>query len=256
MALADDVRALRDRALGELKAAHDYFSDTNIAWAIVRESVRAGNKFTIKTTPDVAIALEPPEDSVNSMVLHSNETGTVTTEAELVGRARKYTKRQLPEATFQQFISIFEAFLVDFMRSWLFAYPGSLGNKQVDFAKVLKLPDKDAIIRLVVDKELNEVAYSAPADWFKYMNKRTGLGVPTEDEIKKLAEAKASRDVLVHNRGVANKSYELKAGSFARYRSGQRIDIPSDYHGAIWNLVRKMVVDISSAAIAKLPPPS
>jgi hypothetical protein len=238
MALADDVQALRDRTLGELKAAHDFFSDTKVAWAIVRESVRAGNKFTIKTTPEVAIALEPPEDSANSMVLHSNETGTVTTEAQLVGRAREYTKRQLPEATFQQFISTGEAFLVDFMRSWLLAYPGNLGKKQVDFAKVLELPDKGAIIRLVVDNELNEVAYRSPADWFKYMNDKTGVGVPTEDEINRFAEAKASRDILVHNRGVANKI-------------GERIDIPGDYHREIWELICKMVVDISDAAIAK-----
>ncbi len=251
MTLADEIRALRDRALAELKGAHDYYSDTKIAWGIVRESVRAGNRFTIRTFPDVAIALEPPMGEGSSSVLRSNQTGTVTTETELVGRARDYIKRQLPEATFQQFISIFEAFVVDLMRLWLFSYPGSLSKKQVDFGTVLELPDRDAITWFVVDKELNEITYKLPAEWFEYMDEKMTLGLPTKEEIAKFTEAKASRDVLVHNRGIANKIYESKAGKLARYRADERIEIPGDYHRDTWELIRKLVTDISDAAIAK-----
>jgi hypothetical protein len=251
MALADDIRALRDRALAELKAAHDYYSDTKIAWGIIRESVRAGNRFAIKTTPRAAIALEPPLGEGNSTVLQSKQTGTATTEAELAGRAREYIKQQLPEATFQQFISIFEAFLVDFMRLWLLSHAESLSKKQVDFKTVLELPDKAAITRFVVDNELNQIAFESPAKWFKYMEARAKLGLPARDEIEKFAEAKASRDVLVHNRGIANKIYESKAGALARYKAEERIDIPGDYHKDTWQLMLKMVADISDAAIAK-----
>jgi hypothetical protein len=56
---------------------------------------------------------------------------------------------------------------------------------------------------------------------------------------------------LVHNRGVANKTYEFKAGNLARYQDGQRIDIPEQYHREAWELLRKVVTDISNAAIAK-----
>ena len=251
MALTDDIRALRDRALAELKAAHDYYSDTTIAWGIIRESVRAGNRFTIRTTPGKAITLEPPLGEGNSPVLQSEQTGTVTTEAELAGRAREYIKQQLPEATFQQFISIFEAFFVDFMRCWLLAHPESLSKKQVDFKTVLELPDKDAITGFVVDKELNEIAYKSPASWFEYMEEKLKLGLPTRDEIGRFSETKASRDVLVHNRGIANKIYESKAGALARYKAEERIEISGDYHGNTWQLIRKMVTDISDAAIAK-----
>jgi hypothetical protein len=253
MALADDIRALRDRALAELKAAHDYYSDTKIAWAIVRESVRAGNRFTIKTIPDVAIGLEPPTRVGNSPVLHSNETGTVTTETELVGRARDYIKQQLPEATFQQFISIFEAFWFDFMRCWLLCHPESLTEKKLNSKTVLELPDKDAITRFMVEQELNDVTYKSPASWFGYMDRIMSLGLPAKDEIERFAEAKASRDVLVHNRSIVNKIYGSKAGKLARYKADERIDIPGDYHKDTWELIRKIVTDISDAAIAKAP---
>jgi hypothetical protein len=83
------------------------------------------------------------------------------------------------------------------------------------------------------------------------MEEKLKLGLPTEEEIEKFAEAKASRDVLVHNRGVANRIYESKAGALARYKAGERIEIPGDYHKERWQLIRKMVADISNAAIAK-----
>jgi len=58
--------------------------------------------------------------------------------------------------------------------------------------------------------------------------------------------------VFVHNRGIASKTYEAKAGKIARYKDGQRIDIPEHYHRETWELIRKVITDISNAAIAKV----
>lgn len=231
MALADDIRALRDRVLADLNAAHDYYADTKIAWDTVRQVIAAGHTFSIRNMT----------------------TGTVTTQADLAGKARGYVAEQLAEATFQQFISIFENYFFDLLRLWLIAYPRNLIGKQVDFKAVLEAPDKDAITLLVVNKELNEILYDRPAGWFDYLEKKANLGCPTPNEIDRIAEAKASRDVLVHNRGVASKTYESKAGKLARYKDGQRIDIPEHYHRETWELIRKVITDISNAAIAKVP---
>ena len=231
MALADDIRALRDRVLADLVAAHDYYADTKIAWQVVQRVVRAGDAFSIRNTA----------------------TGTVTTQADLVGKAGGYVAEQLAEATFQQFISIFENYFFDLLRFWLMAYPQNLIGKKVDFKAVLDAPDKDAITLLVVNKELNEILYDRPAGWFAYLEDKAKLGCPTPDEIERIAEAKASRDVLVHNRGVAGKTYESKAGRLARFKDGQRIGIPEHYHRETWDLIRKVITDISNAAIAKVP---
>lgn len=230
MALADAIRALRDRVLADLSAAHDYYTDTKIAWDIVSRAIAAGQTLSIRNMT----------------------TGTVTTHADLAGKARGYVAEQLAEATFQQFISIFEDFFLDLLRLWLLAYPQSLGGKKVDFQAVLDAPDKDAIALLVINKELNEILYDRPAGWFKYLEDKAKLGCPTADEIDRIAEAKASRDVLVHNRGVTSKIYESKAGRFARHKDGQRMDIPEHYHRETWELIRKVISDISNAGIAKV----
>jgi hypothetical protein len=229
MALAGDIQTLLDRVLAELNTAHDYYSATKIAWDIVRRSIAAGRKFSIR----------------------NQTTGTVTTQDDLAAKARGYVAEQLTEATFAQFISIFENFLFDFLRLWLMGHPQSLGGKQITFKEILDAPDKDAVALLVVNKEVLGLSYERPADWFKYLNEKAKLDCPTPEEIDRLAEAKASRDVLVHNRGVANKTYESKSGKLARYKDRQRIDIPEHYHRETWELLRKVITDISSAAIAK-----
>jgi hypothetical protein len=231
MALPDEIRALRDRVLADLNAAHDYYTDTKIAWRIVHKVVAAGHTFTIRNMT----------------------TGTVTTQADLAAKARGYVAEQVTEATFQQFISIFENFFFDLLRLWLMAYPQNLIGKKVDFKAVLDAPDKEAITLLVVNKELNELLYERPAGWFAYLEDRAKLGCPSRDESDPIAEAKASRDVLLHNRGVASKTYESKAGRLGRYKDGQTIDIPEHYHRETWELIRKVITEIANAAIAKAP---
>jgi hypothetical protein len=183
MSLADDIRALRDRVLSDLNAAHDYYTDTTVAWDIVRGAIAAGHTFSIRNLT----------------------TGTVTTQIDLAGRSRGYVAEQLAEATFQQFIAIFENYFFNLLRLWLTAFPQNLAGRKVDFRAVLDAPDKDSITAVVVGKELNELLYERPGEWFGYLNERAKLGCPTPDEIERLAEAKASRDILAHSRGVANK---------------------------------------------------
>ena len=73
-------------------------------------------------------------------------TGTLRTQAELATKARGYMTDQIAEATFQQFLSIFEGFFFDLLRLWLVAYPRSLSARKVDFKDVLDRPDKDSIV--------------------------------------------------------------------------------------------------------------
>jgi acetylglutamate kinase len=79
------------------------------------------------------------------------------------------------------------------------------------------------------------------------------LGCPVAAEVEQLAEAKAARDILVHGRGVVSETYVEKAGTRARFKAGDRIDIPENYHRETWELLRKIVNDLSAAIISKFP---
>lgn len=233
MPLADEIRAVRDRALAELAAAHDYHADSEQVWSLIdREIVTAGRK-----------------------IGYSNPvTGTVTTEVELSARIAGHVKDRLRESTFQTFLAVFEVFFSDLVRIWLRAYPHALaGKSDVAVDVILDAPDKPAIVDFLIDRAVGGLFYKKPADWFAYLEKRLKLGCPSTDEVAQLAEAKATRDVLTHNSGVANDRYVQKAGDRARHAAGERVDIPDAYHRETWDLLRKVVTDLSTAMLAKFP---
>lgn len=232
MALADEICRVRDHAISELVAAHDYFTDTQRAWAFLADNITRGHTF-----------------SYSSAV-----TGTVTTQVELAGRITGYLNREVAEATFHNFLAIFEAFFTDFVRAWLRAYPQNLlSTEPVPVDVILESPDKAAIIDFLIDRAIVGLLYKKPADWFAFLEKKLKLGCPSAEEIARLAEAKATRDLIMHNRGVVNEVYVAKAGQLARYPVGAFVELPPAYHREIWNLLQKVVADLADTMLAKFP---
>jgi hypothetical protein len=229
MALSDDVRSLADRSLVGLSSGHDFYVHTKLAWRVAGSVFAAGPRFTIR----------------------NKITGSLVDQDDLIRRGQDHATVYLRSFTFQYFVSQFEDFLFDLIGIWLTAHPQSLAGKSVPFGTVMEAPDKAAITRAVVDEELNGLKYKRVADWFRYLDKLVRLDHPSSDEIESLAEIKASRDILVHNRGIVNAIYVSKAGGQARYAIGEVLELPEDYHRASWELILKVVRDVSSAAVAK-----
>lgn len=229
MALKEDIRDLAARTLGALNQSHDYFTYSKRVWTFPRKVVKQGGNFTFRNLA----------------------TGSRVNEQTLLELEPLYLTGYLLPASFQQFVSLFEDFFFDLLRLWLTAHPSSLARKQLELGTVLKAPDKDAIVLTVVDKELNELKYDRLAEWFVSLDKLVKLGCPTPDEIEQLAEIKASRDILVHGKGIANSTYLAKAANRARYNDGEQLEIPEPYHRETWEMIRKVVGDVSEAAVKK-----
>lgn len=229
MKLADEIRSLGQRTLADLTLVYDYQQDTVAAWLVVNQVFRT------------------EADTIE--VSRSNQNRLAVTN--LAEKTKRYVNEYLIEATFQQLLAVFENFLFDLFRLWLTAYPQSMGRRTIDFASVLSLPDKAAITDLVISQELNQITYKRVADWFAALDDRVKLGCPAPDEIERIAEAKASRDLLAHNRGIVNTTYLTKAGRLARYREGERIEVIDPYHREVWELLRKVVGDMTHAAETK-----
>lgn len=246
MPLADDIQALRHRTLRDLVAAHAYSFEVEYYLGYLAGH-SAGRLEGMASALGFDVTPPAPSPVVNLV------TGTVTTVEEFFARAPGYTSGYLAEATFQQFLTIFEAFVGDFLRLWLTAYPRSLGSKPLTLADALDAGDVPGVVRRVVDLEVFEVTYKSPRKLFEYVERRVGLAPPAAADTDRLAEAKATRDVLVHNRGVADAEYRKKAGPLARFAAGERIDVPQPYHQEVWELIRKVVTDLADGAVAKVP---
>ncbi len=230
MALTDDLKKLRDGSLAALDASHNYYTHTKGAWRFVQEMVRQGQKVSIR----------------------NQAPGSIVNEQALPGLAQEYVTGYLASATFQHFVSLFEDFVFGFLRAWLIEHPGSLSAKQLQFRTVLQSADKAQIVRAVIEKHLVELAYDRVDNWFEYLEKTANLGCPNQDQVQQLAEIKASRDVLVYNKGIANSIYVDKSMGRARVKDGEPLEIPEQYHRESWQLIRQVVSDIAQAGINKL----
>ncbi len=232
MPLADSIRDLSTRAQADLGAAYDYFEHTKALWRLVRQLTAMGHAYDIQNPG----------------------TGITLTLADLAAQAQDYVAGYLSESVFQHNVSLLEDFVFELLRLWLSAYPAGIPNKDkkpVDLAVIIDALDKDAIIELVIQRELNALRYERPSSWFKYLNDRVKLGSPTDEQIERLAEIKASRDILIHSRGIVNETYILKSGARARYKIGQRLEIPEPYLRETWLVIGAIVRDMAAATIAK-----
>ena len=233
MPISDDLRALGDRASRELNAVHDYFEHSKIVWLSFQDFVDKGYIVHFTNLP----------------------TGTAIDQAGLLGLAPHYTRAYLATFTFRQFVSTFEVFLFDFLHRLLLHNPWQFSRSALTLETVLKAADRDDIISGVILKRLNDLRYENLREWFVSLNRAVQLDCPSEDEIDALAEVKAARDILEHNAGVMNEVYLRKAGKKARYTAGEHVEIDDSYHLASWQLIKKVVVEVTAAAIAKLAGP-
>ncbi len=244
--LADQIRELASRIREDLSRASNYYNHTNEAWRLIQRLVAEGQVIHIDNL----------------------DTGDKTDGSTLAGYVQGYVRGYLAEAIVQHYVSLFEEYTFGLIGFWLMAYPkGIVGldddegddrlkrsDRTVPLSFITENPDRDCILRAVVDRELDRLKYRRVAAWFDYLDKRAHLGAPSAEQIERLTEMKAARDILVHNRGIVNATYLAKVGSRARYVEGARLEIIEPYLRDCWQLITDVVRDTSESAIAKIEP--
>ncbi|TAJ93212.1 MAG: hypothetical protein EPO31_03100 [Gammaproteobacteria bacterium] len=152
----------------------------------------------------------------------------------------------------QQQVSLFESLFFDVIRILLSDRPERLSKKkQIDYESIFSSDTKEEIIWKLIDRELNEIKYKNVVEWFDYLNKMVTLPEIDSQDIEKISEAKAARDILVHNSGIINQIYINKSGGSARFTIGQKIDVSGDYTRDIWQLFVELLVTIVDSIIRK-----
>lgn len=235
MAVADEIDALATRAKNDLDDLSNFGVHIHLIWNHFKIWVRDGNTLKSKNP----------------------KTGTKVTERDLFKLYPRYRTTYLQGQSFLQLTTVFEAFLFDFLRLLLTNDPRHLAqNKQIQVGVALSVADRGALVLLIAERELNELKYERPTAWFDYLSKIVKLGCPTDDEIERIAEMKAARDLIIHNSGIVNKTYLDKAGTKARFAVGDQLVIERPYFDDCWVLAKKLVDDIAAGAKRRLSKPA
>lgn len=157
----------------------------------------------------------------------------------------------------QQQVTLFEHHFFHLVRIFLLDRPERLSKKkQIDYATIFETTSKEELLIKLIDRELNEIKYRSVSEWFDYLDKLIGLPGITQDKLEKLAEAKACRDILVHNAGIANKIYIIKSGGAVRCGEGQIMDVSGDYTKDVWSLLVSILITVIDSVIEKCETPN
>jgi hypothetical protein len=126
-----------------------------------------------------------------------------------------------------QLVTIVETMLGDVVRAVVVRYPQKLGGKRTfSIQAVLESTSLEEVHLRATDALLNELAYKSPSEFADSVQSLLSVNLLECPAFHRYMEVKATRDIFVHNQGVANDVYIRKAGSHARVKS--RMKLPAD----------------------------
>ena len=160
----------------------------------------------------------------------------------IVPAKRKYTKQELADRyqylsesylglnAILQLVTITEAMCGDVLRAVIVKYPKKLGNKrQVLISTILESNSIEEMHLKATDSLINELTYKSPEEFAAAVEDLTSINLLECTAYHRYIEVKATRDIYLHNSGVANQVYLKKSGTHARAKNGQQLPMNIDY---------------------------
>jgi hypothetical protein len=129
-----------------------------------------------------------------------------------------------------QLITITETVLADCIRLILIQYPKKIGAKRtIALSTIFECPSLVAVHFAAVSALINELSYKSPREFAEVASEIFGFNILEIPAYHHFIEIKATRDVYIHDRGLANSVYCNKAGSHARVTQGQALPMNPKY---------------------------
>jgi hypothetical protein len=149
---------------------------------------------------------------------------------ELLQKHNHLAQDLLPLNGLLQIVTTVEALLSDSVRAVVTKYPKKLGQKRtISLQMVLESKSLEEIHSRATDEFLNELSYKSPREFAENFEQLLSINLLECPAFHKYMEVKASRDIHIHNRGVANETYCRKSGTHARVDSGKALPVTVPY---------------------------
>lgn len=121
---------------------------------------------------------------------------------------------------------------------------------RINLDLILEVQDMDDLFARIIERRLVSVFYASPQQYFDYIQSVLAFELP--DDVKAgYAEAKGTRDLLVHNSGVVNQVYLRKAGARARAAEGETIPLDDQYFSESIRHMKRVVTKVYSSCLDK-----
>jgi hypothetical protein len=149
---------------------------------------------------------------------------------ELVKVYQYLANHQLSINAIVQLVTIVETMIGEVVSAVVMRYPEKLGGKRtLPIQAILESASLEEVHLRATDILLNELSYKSPADFAEFMKLLLSLNLLECPAFHRYMEIKATRDIFIHNRGVANEVYVRKAGTHQRVTSGMALPMNIGY---------------------------
>lgn len=158
-------------------------------------------------------------------------------------------ERGVFETNIVSMVSRTEAFIQDCVAVVACAHPKKLsiladkGGVPIDL--VLEHEDRNDLIKRFVSLKCESLMFAKPRDYLDRASKILSIQLEP-DTVNAYIEIKASRDIIVHGSGIANKVYLEKSGDAARVDIGKELPINRNYFKTVVVVLKKLSGEIQS----------
>ena len=190
------------------------------AFDIAARSMQESEQEEIEVT--FPVGWRPDKQPVNSTRKYKKD--------ELLGRYQLLAFNHLAINGLVQLVTIVEAMLGDIVRTIVSKYPHKLSSKRtITVQAVLESTSIDEVHLRATDSLLNEISYKSPKEFADFMENMLSINLLECAAFHRYMEIKASRDIFIHNRGIANDVYVRKSGSHQRVNTGMQLPADVQY---------------------------
>ncbi len=149
---------------------------------------------------------------------------------ELIQRYVFLGNHQLAINGIYQLVTILESLFGDLVRIVLLKYPQKIGSKKtIQSSVVLAAHSIEEIHLKAIDSILKDMTYKSPNEFAVELKDLMSMNLLECPAFHRYLEIKATRDIYIHNRGIANEVYVTKAGSHSRVKAGEFLPIDTIY---------------------------
>ena len=149
---------------------------------------------------------------------------------ELLERYRFLAHQQLPVNGIFQLVSAIEIMFTLLIKQIVLAFPEKINSKRkIDYKEILTSKNIDELHSRIVDSFVLDLSYQSPKEFASSVKDVISVNLLECPDFHKYVEVKATRDILIHNEGIVNKTYLFKSDSHARASVGELIPLSQPY---------------------------
>ena len=149
---------------------------------------------------------------------------------DLLGRYQYLAFHQLSINAIVQIVTIVEAAINDVVRATVLRYPKKLGAKRsIPMKTIFESTSIEEIHVRATDSLINELSYKSPVEFAESLKSIIPVNLMECHSFHKYVEVKATRDIFIHNRGIANDIYTRKSGTHSRVNAGGNLPCNIQY---------------------------